>query len=97
MNHGRFPKQRHVETQTGPGPVQGSDLPQQVEAADLQSLDLCQQLHVLHFVVWDDLEPVLVIIPEGTTDFAQIILRVTCLNRKIIKSGFKEFHSFVFF
>jgi len=39
---------------------------QQVVGADLQRLDLCQQLHVLHLVVWHDLEAVLVMIPADT-------------------------------
>lgn len=48
--------------------VEGPDLVQQVVGTDLQRLDLCQQLHVLHLIVRDDLKAVLIVIPADTAE-----------------------------
>lgn len=51
------------------GSAESSDLVQQVVGANLQSLDLCQQLHVLHLVVRDDFKAVLIVTTDNTSMF----------------------------
>lgn len=72
---------------------------QQVEGPDLQSLDLGQQLHVLHFIVGDDLKAVLIVLPEDTASWRQLprdtltmMLTVTGVVVEMFVPGCAELH-----
>lgn len=69
-------------------PGQETNLLQQVVGTDLQSLDLCQQLHVLHLVVRDDLKAVLIVTTEDTKQnlFRSLIMVVQTRPSRTLES-----------